>query len=182
MAKLLAIVVDEAHCISQWGGDFREQYALLERLRSFAPPMTPVLAVSATMDPKTLHDVCARLVIDLETSFFLNLGNHRHNIIMSVVQMESAVDYDALHAYLPSPSSAITATDFPKTIIFTNSIMKTQIICRHLRRLYSHSLFRVFSYFHALRSPRTKEYIMSQFCHNDIRVLIATEAAGMVST
>ncbi|KAK0475386.1 P-loop containing nucleoside triphosphate hydrolase protein [Armillaria novae-zelandiae] len=48
---IIAIIVDESHCISQWGGEFRPHYAQLEKLRTLVPDGMPVLAVSATLNP-----------------------------------------------------------------------------------------------------------------------------------
>lgn len=53
---ICAIIVDEAHCISQWGGDFRKVYALLEKLRAFFPQGIPILATSATLNQPVLRD------------------------------------------------------------------------------------------------------------------------------
>lgn len=77
---LAAIIVDEAHCISQWGGDFRTQYSRLDRIRSLFPPNVPILAASATLCPNALREVRRSLLIDAEASFHLNLGNDRPNI------------------------------------------------------------------------------------------------------
>ncbi|KAF9471354.1 P-loop containing nucleoside triphosphate hydrolase protein [Pholiota conissans] len=68
-------IVDEAHCIGQWGGDFRPTYSELGKLRAFFPPDVPVLTASATTTPLTLRDIRTTLGIDPQTSFFLNLGN-----------------------------------------------------------------------------------------------------------
>ncbi|KAF9528727.1 hypothetical protein CPB83DRAFT_766381, partial [Crepidotus variabilis] len=80
LRDVCAIIVDEAHCISQWGGDFREAYAKLKDLRTFVPPEIPVLATSATLCPSSLKDVKSCLGLDLNTGFHLNLGNDRPNI------------------------------------------------------------------------------------------------------
>ena len=49
MTHVLVVIVDEAHCISQWGGDFQPAYAELEKLRAFIPTNTPLLLIT-TMD------------------------------------------------------------------------------------------------------------------------------------
>ncbi|KAH6877038.1 P-loop containing nucleoside triphosphate hydrolase protein [Coprinopsis sp. MPI-PUGE-AT-0042] len=57
--EIMMVVVDEAHCISQWGGDFRKEYSELVKLRAFFPPSTPFLITSATLTPATLRDIRA---------------------------------------------------------------------------------------------------------------------------
>ena len=94
--NICAIIVDEAHCISQWGGDFWKLYALLEKLQAFFPPNVPFLATSATLPPLALRDVHSKLAIDPDTSFYLNLGNDRPNMAMFVQQINGLDDYEAL--------------------------------------------------------------------------------------
>ena len=82
--SILFMVVDEAHCIKRWGGEFREHYASLETLHPFVPRGAPVLVTSATMPPMTLEgggvtSVCSAWiscgvigVFVLSTAFFKN--------------------------------------------------------------------------------------------------------------
>jgi superfamily II DNA helicase RecQ len=123
---ILAVIIDEGHCISQWGGDFRPTYSQLEKLRAFVPTHIPILLTSATFPPKALADTCERLHISPEMSFFLNLGNHHANIAPSVIHMENSKDYDEIHKILPGPHKIITGDNFKKTIIFTNAVNSTQ--------------------------------------------------------
>ena len=66
--------MDEAHCIKQWGAEFRKHYASLETLRSFVPRGIPVLATSATMPLATLERVRSVLGMNAGKSFHLILG------------------------------------------------------------------------------------------------------------
>ncbi|KAJ6531399.1 P-loop containing nucleoside triphosphate hydrolase protein, partial [Mycena vulgaris] len=54
--RALGTIIDEAHCASQWGGDFRPHYALLNKLRAILPVSSPILAASATLSPFALKD------------------------------------------------------------------------------------------------------------------------------
>lgn len=177
--RILAVIVDEAHCGSQWGGDFRPHYGLLYRLRALLPVGTPILATSATLSPSALTEVCSGLDLDLERSFFLNLGNDRPNITPSIVQMNGGKDYTAIDPHLPDPAEVHSVDDLPKAIVFTNAVKKTQVICRHLRRRYSH-LRGAIDFLHAHRTAKSKRRIMKEFRKGKIKILVATEAAGMV--
>ncbi|KAF8207647.1 P-loop containing nucleoside triphosphate hydrolase protein [Mycena galopus ATCC 62051] len=176
--RILAVIVDEAHCGAQWGGDFRPHYAMLNRLRALVPVGTPILATSATLDPSTLKEVCTGLNLDLDTSFFLNLGNDRPNITPSVFQMNGGKDYAAVDPYLPDPATVKSRRDLPKCIIFTNAVKKTQIMCGHVRSRYPH-LRGAIDFLHAHRTAKAKRRVMRQFQRGKIKILIATEAAGM---
>ena len=74
--NIMAIIVDEAHCISQWGGDFHPLYSQIEKLHAFMPPDIPVLLTSATLPPAALADCCLHMNVNVNVSFMLNLGNH----------------------------------------------------------------------------------------------------------
>ncbi|KAJ7670871.1 P-loop containing nucleoside triphosphate hydrolase protein [Mycena polygramma] len=177
--RVLAVIVDEAHCASQWGGDFRPHYALLDKLRTLLPVGTPVLATSATMNAEALKDICTGLNLDLDDSFFLNLGNDRPNITPSIVEMRGAKDYSALDKELPDPSTVHTLADVPKSIVSTNAVKKTQVITRHLRRLYPNLPRSAIDFLHAHRTAKAKRRVMKQFRKGKIKILVATEAAGM---
>ena len=90
MKNAATICVDEAHCVSQWGDDFRKRFADLGKLRSYAPSSVPLLATSATLHPKALEEVKSRLHLHDDSTFFLNLGNDQSNITMAVCQMKGA--------------------------------------------------------------------------------------------
>jgi superfamily II DNA helicase RecQ len=179
--RILAVIVDEAHCASQWGGDFRPHYALLNRLRSLLPVGTPILASSATLNPDAMTEVCSGLNIDIEESFFLNLGNDRPNITPSVVQMNGSKDYAAVNAFLPDPVEVHSPANLPKGLIFTNHVIKSQVLCRHVRRRFPNLRGTgAIDFLHAHRTAKAKRRIMKQFRKGKIKILIATEAAGMV--
>jgi bloom syndrome protein len=177
---ILAVIIDEGHCISQWGGDFRPTYSQLEKLRAFVPSHIPILLTSATFPPRALADTCDRLHISPEKSFFLNLGNHRANIAPSVIHMDSSKDYEAIHKILPDPNKITTADDFEKTIIFTNTVNSTQVICRDLWKRYGRQWHHYIDFLHANRTAKAKQRVMKLFRKGKIKILVATEAAGMV--
>lgn len=173
-----AVIVDEAHCISQWGGDFRKMYAFLEKLRAFFPPDIPILATSATLTPLVLQEVRSKLAIDADTSFYLNLGNDRPNIAMFVQQINGSDDYEALRHLLAT--NVIKLEDLTKTIVFTNAVNATQTTCKRVRLMIPKHLRKYVDYLHSHRTARAKRRVMQKFRQGKIMILIATEAAGMV--
>lgn len=176
------VVIDEAHCISQWGGDFRKDYGQLERLRAFFPSHVPFLATSATLTPPALRDVQNHLGIELDKAFFLNRGNDRPNVCMSVQHVKSPTDYDAILPLLSSTSEAPTAVEhLRKTIVFVNSVIGSQALARHIKEQLPEALRGCVDVLHAQRTPRAKRRVMKNFRDGKTLILIATEAAGMVS-
>lgn len=178
--RALGAIIDEAHCISQWGGDFRPHYAELDRLRGALPVGTPILATSATLSPAAIKDVCSTLHIDLEEAFVLNLGNDRPNITPSIIEMKSAKDYAALKQVFGPPSEVHGIADVPKSIVFANAVKKTQIIKRMICREYPNLPPGSVDFLHAHRTAKAKRRVMKQFRRGKIKILVATEAAGMV--
>lgn len=176
--NICAVIVDEAHCISQWGGDFRKVYALLEKLRALLPPNIPFLATSATLPPSALREVRSKLAIDAASSFYINLGNDRPNIAMCVQEINGSDDYEALRPLLAH--DVTSHEDLEKAIVFTNSVNTTQMTCKKVRQFYPKHLRKYVDYLHSLRTPSAKRRVMRCFRSGKIMILIATEAAGMV--
>ncbi|PIL28157.1 transporter [Ganoderma sinense ZZ0214-1] len=173
--------MDEAHCISQWGGDFRPDYSQLSVLRTFVPQRrAPIAAFSATMAPGVISEVEESLLINPATSFYLNLGNNRANIYLQVFALENSLDFAALDALLPL-GTVSRAADVPKTIIFANSRRMTlriwSYLCEKLRLPVAGRL--PIAFLHAYRRQRARVRVMDAFVSGEVRILVATEAAGM---
>lgn len=66
--KVSFITVDEAHCISQWGYDFRPSYLQIAEIRRICPDV-PVLALTATATPKVVEDICDKLTLSTPHTF-----------------------------------------------------------------------------------------------------------------
>ncbi|THU89188.1 P-loop containing nucleoside triphosphate hydrolase protein [Dendrothele bispora CBS 962.96] len=177
LKNIAATVIDEAHCISQWSGDFRKTYGKLEKVRSLLSPGTPLLATSATLCRASFMDIQSKLLIDAEEAFLLNLGNDRFNISTSVHKMNHAEDYEALLLHVNLKASTLDELD--KTIVFVNTVRPTLKACRYLRDKLHPNLHSAVDYLHSYRSSRDKRKIMRRFRQGGIRILIATEAAGM---
>jgi superfamily II DNA helicase RecQ len=84
------VVIDEAHCIAQWGQKFRKMYSSLDKLRSYIPAGTPFLITSATLPPLILSEIRNTLEVHDGQSFDLNLGNDRSNIMPIIWPMKAA--------------------------------------------------------------------------------------------
>ena len=84
---LSLVAIDEAHCISQWGHDFRPSYLKIKTLLNELPSKPIVLALTATATPHVTADICATLGIDENTT--ISTGFARDNLFFSVVKEEN---------------------------------------------------------------------------------------------
>ena len=132
MKNVAVVVIDESHCVSQWGENFRKRYADLGKLQSYVPCTVPILAASATLPPHVLKQVQSRLLLSDESTFLINLGNDRRNIAMAVCHMRGAAgDLAALDFVL---DEAHAGKDLVRTIVFFNSRDLCQRGYKYLRR------------------------------------------------
>ncbi|KAI9512673.1 P-loop containing nucleoside triphosphate hydrolase protein [Russula earlei] len=177
--NIFAFVVDEAHCISQWGDLFRKKYAELGRLRSFVPDSVPILATSATMPPHILNDVRLKLCLSESQTFTVNLGNDRPNITPIICRMRGAAnDLDALN-FAINEANAPGAKLLIRTIIYFNTRDLAYKGHMHLRGLIPEEMRSRVDFLHAGQTRRAKRKVMNDFWDGKVDILCATEIAGM---
>jgi len=163
--RILSIVVDEAHVVSFWGAGFRKQYGELGCLRAILPKGTPFVAMSATLSPRVRRDVLKKLQFDEKNYIDINIGNDRANVSIVV---------RAIH----NPMNTFSDLDFviPNGVKYVGDIPKT--LMEHLPPEFRDiGLIRPFS---AAFSPGHRQELLSLFKAGIVRMLICTDAAGMV--
>ncbi|MAK70621.1 MAG: DNA helicase RecQ [Idiomarina sp.] len=160
--SLSFIAIDEAHCISQWGHDFRPEYGQLGQLRQYLPNV-PFMALTATADAATQHDILERLQLH-------NPHCHRSSFdrpnIRYVVQ-EKYKPLKQVKDYVKKQKGAAG-------IIYCGSRKKTEEIAESLQQ----SGIKAAPY-HARLEHQLKESTLRQFLRDDIDVVVATIAFGM---
>ncbi len=179
-----AWVLDEAHCLSGWGHDFRPDYRYVGRFirerhgaqcrgsADRADPPPAVLCLTATARPEVVADIQDhfRETLDIEFTLF-NGGSERDNLEFEVRQTDAAHKlediHEALAAELPSgqPGGAI---------VYCATRSHCEEVAEHLRRKGLES-----AHFHAGLPPETKHSIQQRFIDGEVRVIAATNAFGM---
>ncbi|WP_194757428.1 DNA helicase RecQ [Aliidiomarina indica] len=156
------IAVDEAHCISQWGHDFRPEYGQLGQIREWLPG-TPVLALTATADAVTRHDIIERL--HLHTPELVQGSFDRANIRYLV--QEKFKPREQVLAYVKRQKGA-------SGIVYCGSRKKTEEIAESLMR----NGVRAAPY-HAGLPHEQRHSTLKRFLRDDVDVVVATVAFGM---
>lgn len=162
--KLSLIAVDEAHCISQWGFDFRPEYLQIgELFKNSQRP--PILALTATATSKVLMDIESYLLMKNPFKWLANVD--RPNIAYQVVQID---DYREKINWLTAHISNTIAPG----IIYTQSRKKTEEYAAVLRQ----QNIRVAAY-HAGMERDDRQLIQHQFLTGELEWIVATNAFGM---
>ena len=169
------VVIDECHCITQWGKKFRTVYSDVNRLRSFVAPNIPFLATSATLPPASFTEICQLLEISTTAGFHLNLGNDRTNIMPIIWPLKAAArDLDSLNFIVSGRGG------FPRTVVYVNTKELARIGCEHLRTKVTPEQQSQIDFVHASRSKWPQRRILELFQEGEINILFATEVVGMV--
>jgi RecG-like helicase len=130
------------------------------------------------MPPHVLKDIKLKLCFSPTTTFTVNLGNDRLNIATMVCRMRgSAKDLGALNFVV---DEAKAGQDLIRTIIFFNKREVTYKAYLHLWKQLPDVLRPQIEFLHALRSSCAKNKVMKDFRAGNVKILCATEAAGMV--
>ncbi len=156
------IVVDEAHCISQWGYDFRPSYLRIAELRK-VHPKAPVLALTATATPMVAEDIMQKLEFKANSRKF-KMSFTRDNISY-LVRLSENKFYDIFHILSRTAGCGI---------VYVRSRRKTKEIAEFLTASGIAA-----DHYHAGLSYETKEERQNAWQTGKVRVIVATNAFGM---
>jgi superfamily II DNA helicase RecQ len=179
MKHVMAIVIDEAHSVSEWGENFRKPIAELGWLRSHVPANMniPFYATSATLPPHILGDVIRRLHFSPSRTFLLNLGNDCLSVTHLMCRMRSKRDLEALDFIV---EGALSGNPLTRTIVFFETRLLAHKGATHLRALLPDSLRPRVDFLTPGRSPQSINIVMGQFRSGSVDILCVTEAESMV--
>lgn len=155
------ITVDESHCISQWGYDFRPAYLKISEIRNLLPGV-PVLALTATATPEVVKDIQQRLAFKKENVFRMSF--ERKNLAYIVRKTENKTE-ELLHILKHVPGSAIVYAHNRKRTKEYSQILNENGITA--------------TFYHAGLSNETKDMRQKSWVSGETRVMVATNAFGM---
>lgn len=155
------LAVDEAHCISQWGYDFRPPYLRIAEIRQFIPDV-PVLALTATATPRVVKDIQKKL--EFKTANVLQKSFERKNLTYIVIK-----DEDKLKRLLK-----IIGKVKGSGIIYVRNRRQTKEIAEFLRKNKIKADF-----YHAGLDHKTRNQRQTDWMNEETRVIVSTNAFGM---
>jgi ATP-dependent DNA helicase RecQ len=170
-----AWVLDEAHCISKWGHDFRPDYRYVGRFirqKAGNNPIPPILCLTATAKPEVVADIIAhfRDKVGVELQLF-DGGASRHNLAFAVLQTTPAEKFAHVHQvllqYLPpdQPGGAI---------VYCATRKQTEDLAEFLQDKGIAA-----DHFHSMLKPERKKTVQDRFIRGELRAIAATNAFGM---
>ncbi len=159
--KVSFITVDEAHCISQWGYDFRPSYLHIADIRRMKPD-APVLALTATATHQVIDDIQDRLSFSQKNVFRMSF--ERKNLAYVVRETEDKV----------GEMTHILQTMTGCSIVYVRSRKQTKEISDLLNKNNISATF-----YHAGLEPRVKDERQKLWSNDEVRVMVATNAFGM---
>ena len=163
--KLSLLAVDEAHCISQWGHDFRPEYTQLATLRDKFPHV-PIMALTATADKVTRQEIIEQLQLREAREFISSFD--RPNLSLSVKRGYKNVE--KMHYIL----NFIKARPMEAGIIYCLSRKTTEKVAEDLRKKGINA-----AAYHAGMTPLERNQTQEQFKNDQLLVVCATIAFGM---
>ncbi|MDR0230126.1 MAG: RecQ family ATP-dependent DNA helicase [Flavobacteriaceae bacterium] len=155
------IAIDEAHCISQWGYDFRPSYLEISKLRDLLPQV-PMIALTASATERVIEDICTNL--QLKKPKIFKKSFYRSNLIYGVYHIENKF----------STIERILQKNPLPTIIYARNRKETQSYAKWLNERNYKAL-----YFHGGLSSFEKKKRLQEWIEEKTPIIVATNAFGM---
>jgi ATP-dependent DNA helicase RecQ len=159
--KVNMIAVDEAHCISQWGFDFRPPYRNIAAIRSLLPGV-PVIALTATATPKVVDDIMEQLAFSSKNVFRQSF--YRSNLVYNAIQEEDKTGrlLQLLNEY--KGTAIVYVRNRRKTKEYADFLIRNKISAH---------------FYNAGLLPQERDKRQSEWIQGRVRVMVATNAFGM---
>lgn len=164
---LSRIVVDEAHCCSSWGHDFRPEYRKLGKLKRQCPG-TPIIALSATSDPETTKDVCK--ILGIPNTVIFRGSVDRPNLYYEVRRKQDSEDR------VVEDIAAVIQNEFVDEcgIIYALSRRDSEVYSKGLQRKGIRT-----AYYHGGMDGASRNFVHEKWQSGGFQVVVATIAFGL---
>ncbi|KAI5980764.1 P-loop containing nucleoside triphosphate hydrolase protein [Pisolithus albus] len=177
-SRVISIVVDEAHCLTQWG-DFRPEYRELGRLRYILPASIPFMLASATLTKDTLNDTLRLLHMHSDNLVTIRQSSDRPNIKIGVQKMRYSLGSYADLAFLIPPGQKVGDSSPPKFLIFFDDIQDAIGAANYLRSRLPLGLQDKIKWLNSDMTSTFKEDELARIISGETWGLCTTDSFGM---
>uniref|UniRef100_A0A7S2X3F7 ATP-dependent DNA helicase n=1 Tax=Chloropicon primus TaxID=1764295 RepID=A0A7S2X3F7_9CHLO len=173
---LSRLIVDEAHCISQWGHDFRVDYKNIGSVKKNLFPGLPAMALTATATEDVCKDIMKTLGMDKKKTKFFKVSFNRPNIFWRVLPKNMKNDKDGIPQYVNFIAEYIKTRWLDCSgIIYCLSRDETEETAAYLREEHGLNV----GHYHAGMTPKQRNVIQLAWKAGKVPVICATVAFGM---
>ncbi|KAI0766319.1 P-loop containing nucleoside triphosphate hydrolase protein [Irpex lacteus] len=178
MSNVIGIVIDEAHCVLEWGPQFRTDFSKLDDTRAHMASK-PLFFCTATLTPEMLAEIIDELSFPMKR-FVVNLGCERHNVLPIVCRLKGPTDFEALDFLLKEALSDPPQPLIPTLVYAEERETVLDIWLYLMSKLPANSPYRdQVDFMMATRDPTVKIIVMARFLGGKICLLVSTEATGL---
>lgn len=160
---LSRVVIDEAHCVSTWGHDFRDSYLTLGQIRDYFPD-TSIMALTATATPKVKKDII--YLLKMQNCCVLTSSFRRDNLKLEIIRKERG-------SMIEMRELIVKRFKNQSGIIYCHSRKECVRVAENL------SVYMKAEYYHAGLSDNDRKRIQDEWINNTTQVIVATIAFGM---
>ncbi|MGL6100147.1 MAG: RecQ family ATP-dependent DNA helicase [Fusobacteriaceae bacterium] len=162
------VVIDEAHCISEWGHDFRPDYQKIVEVLKRIPKKIPVLSLTATADEKIAQDICRQMKINQsETIKFVRQSLYRKNLKLLAIKVDSDEEkMNGIYKFISKNKKELVGIIYCRTKINVEKYVQW-LHYKGIKATAYHSKI------------QNREEIEEKFMNEEIKCIVATCAFGM---
>ncbi|KZT27988.1 P-loop containing nucleoside triphosphate hydrolase protein [Neolentinus lepideus HHB14362 ss-1] len=177
-SNLRVVCIDEAHCISLWGGNFRLEYGTLGMLRGRIPVKVPFIVASATLPLHILADIRQQLHLS-DNARTVSVTNARPNVALSVRPMKHSEESKADLAFV-LPTHVARSSDIPVQLVYCNTRLACEDVVDSIRSWLPTTIPpECIAFYHARIGEKRKREIERTLLEGEIRIVACTDAVGM---